>query len=351
MSMRSSLWSRTVLVAVLGASAFLMPGIEAAPGQGKAAATVKSLTDAAGKGNFDANSTYDALIKAGMSPDEANAATDQIRDAWQAWKLNETKKDEKDDPASKKLRDDAQKAADAKQRDQNASGSGDWNMGQVYRDRDYKVSLPIENACRVDQVVTITYPKAFILTGPSTVAVPAKSKVFVDMVLEMTKPPMPIPPWPPGVQFACYDLKDSITLVHPELQREMKSSSGTELYVCNKMERTYSIGMHVHQHGPPGPPDPPGGGGGGGKKKPSPVCSIYWNHNEFYPTATQPSPSKCTDDIRSQAIDYVGSLDAMRRSDPVAWAWLPKPDAIGQMSVPELMQLKAKMDAQAKGQR
>jgi hypothetical protein len=115
------------------------------------------------------------------------------------------------------------------------------------------------------------------------------------------------------------------------------------------MERTFSIGMHVHQHGPPGPPDPPGGGGG--KKKPAPVCSIYWNHNEFYPTAAQPSPSKCTDDIRSQATDYVGSLDAMRRSDPVAWAWLPKPDAIGQMSVPELMQLKAKADAQARGQR
>jgi hypothetical protein len=336
MSMRSSLWwSRTVFVAALGASAFLVPGIEAAPGQAKAAATVKSLTDAAAKGDFDQMGTYNALVKAGMSSDDANAATDQIRQAYNDGKNAKTSKDEK-------------AAAEAKQKDQNASGSGDWNMGQVYRDRDYKVKMPISNACRVDQTVTITYPKAFVLEGPATVLVPAKSTVDVDMVLAMTRPPMPIPPWPPGVQFACYNVQDNIKLVHPELQLVTKSSTGTDTYICDAMTRTYSIGMHVHQHGPP---DPPEGGGGGGKKKPSPTCSIYWNHNEFYPTPAQPSPSKCTDDIRSQATDYVGALDVMRRSDPVAWAWVPKPDAIAQMSVPELMQLKARIDAQAGGQR
>jgi hypothetical protein len=338
-----------VLVAMLVAPALFMPLVEAAPGQagaGAAAATLKSLSDAAGKGNLDQNSAYDALVKAGMSSNEANAALDQLRDA--ANKFHNDQSDQNNKPAA----DAKKKAEEAKQQDQNASGSGDWNMGQVYRDRDYKVKMPLTNACKVDQTVTITYPQLINLTGPKTVDVPAKTTVDVDMVLEMTKPPMPLPPWPPGMKFDCYDLKDNIKLVHPELKVVTKTSSGTDTYVCDAMERTYSIGMHVHQHGPPQPEPPGGGGGRGNKKKPSPTCQIYWNHNEFYPTPAQPEPERCKDDIRSQAADFFGpELDPIRKLNPSAWEWAPKPPEIERLTVAELMQMKARADAQAGGRK
>jgi hypothetical protein len=344
----------TVLVAVLTASALLKPLVNAAPGQGGAgaAAALKSLSDAAAKGNLDQNSAYDSLVKAGMSSNEANAAVDQLRDVVNKFNNDQTDKNNKPADDAKKKADDAQKKAEeAKQKDQNASGSGDWNMGQVYRDRDYKVKMPLTNACRVDQTVTITYPQLINLTGPKTVDVPAKTTVDVDMVLEMTKPPMPLPPWPPGMKFDCYDLKDNIKLVHPELKVVTKTSSGTDTYVCDAMERTYSIGMHVHQHGPP-QPDPPGGGGGDKKKKPSPTCQIYWNHNEFYPTPAHPEPERCKDDIRAQAADFFGpELDPIRKLNPSAWEWAPKPLEIERLTVAELMQMKARADTQAGGKK
>src|ERR1044071_6410157 len=82
-------------------------GSPAAAGQ---AAAVQGLTNGlatkAGAGDFDAQAAYDSFVKAGLSNNEANAKTDEIRDIYQKFK----KANHKDDPAVQ---------------------HGDWDLGQV----------------------------------------------------------------------------------------------------------------------------------------------------------------------------------------------------------------------------
>src|SRR5262245_21035853 len=87
----------------------------------------EELLAAAKKGNFDAESALKALEAAGLKGKD-------LAD-WLKW-LKET--------------------ADG----QNASFKGDWDLGQVFRDRDYKLTYPLDNHCKVAQKVTITYPKS-----------------------------------------------------------------------------------------------------------------------------------------------------------------------------------------------
>jgi len=226
------------------------------------------------------------------------------------------------------------------------SGKGDWDFGQVYRDRDYKVTYPLTNNCRVGQVVTITYPTAFPmtinLTGPTEVAVGPYSTVDVPMLLKTTEPPLPRPPYPIGMKVDCYDIKGDMTLVHPRFESTQLTAKGKETYICHEMERTHTISMHVHQHGPPEPP-----GGGGGKKKTSPTCDMLWNHNEFYPAPGVLDPSGCRDEIRQLVIDFVeeqvkplGAAD----KEKLKWAWVPNREQLAKMPVDDLLEMKKRAE-------
>lgn len=272
-----------------------------------------ALTDAANHGNFDEASAARMMRDAGIGDDV-------IKD-WLA-----------------SLKKRAQ--------EQNASGNGDWNFGQVYRDRDYKVTYPLTNNCKVGRVVTITYPNTLTLSGPAEVAVPPKSTVDVPMTLKMKDPPIPPPPWPVGTRFDCYDIEGKITFVHEKLEREEHTADGDLTYVCYEMERTHRITMHVHQHAPPGPPEG-GGGGGGKKKKASPACDLLWRHDEFYPDATKRQPNDCRDEIRDLAIDFVEEqvqpLSAADR-DKLKWAWVPNRVQLAKMAVDDLLEMKKRAD-------
>ena len=311
-----------------------------------AASILRPLSEQAAKGEFNRDAmdhAFDALQKAGMSPEEAREELRKIDEIRNKVTDEKTRKDE-EAAAKKKKEEEAKKAAD-----QNASGTGDWNFGQIYRDRDYRMAYPLTNNCKVPQTVSITYPTQFPLTGPTTVVVPAKSTVDVAMVLKNSSTgPMPTPPWPPGVSFACYDLKGDITLFHPKIETVTRTARGKITWVCDEMKRTHRISMHVHMHGPP---DPPGGGGGGAKKK-KPACDIYWNHGEFYPSETTLEPEQCRDDIRDSAREYfLIALQSLRAKDPKAWAWTPAAGEIARLSAAELVGLKARADAQAAGGR
>jgi hypothetical protein len=315
-------------------------------GPAQAQSTLGQLSAQAAKGQFDANSAYDSLVKAGMSPQDASAQVDQLRDSANAFN---NKQIDKQNNESKKKNEEAAKKKGA---DQNASGEGDWDFGQVYRNRDYNVRYPLTNNCKVPQLVTITYPTAFPLVGPQQVLVPAKSTIDVDMVLKNSSlPPIPPGPYPPGFSLSCYDLKDVITLTHPEAKKVSNTPSGKMTWVCHAMTRTHHIKMHVHIHSPPDP-EPPGGGGGRPKpKKKNTVCSILWNYGEFIPGRETRSPQQCADDARSEAHDYFGAqLDALRAKDPQGWSWTPSASQIDQMSVGQLTALKARAEAQAKAE-
>ncbi len=337
--------AKSLVIAVAVVSFSLPPAGFAQPKSSNIDAVSRQLSGQAAKGQFDGNAAYDALRKAGMSHQDASDAVDRLRDI--SGKVNNDKTGKDSDAAAKKKKEeDAKKGAD-----QNASGTGDWNFGQVYRDRDYKVAYPLTNNCKVAQTVTITYPKGFPLTGPTSVEVPAKTTIDVAMVLQNTSlGPIPIPPWPPGVTFSCYDLKDDIALVHPKVEKITNTSSGKLTWVCEEMKRTHHITMHVHMHGPPAP-DPPAGGGGGPKKR-KPVCTTYWNYGEFYPNVTTHAPEQCRDDVRDQAHEYFGTgLQSLRAKDPQAWEWVPTANAIDRMSAADLLSLKARADVQARSER
>lgn len=219
---------------------------------------------------------------------------------------------------------------------QNASGTSGWDFGQVYRDRDYKVTYPLTNNCKVGQTVTITYPTTINLTGPTEVAVGPYATENVPMLLKMSQPPLPRPPYPIGTQFDCHEVTGDLTLVHPELV----AVEGDVTYTCHGMERTHNITMFVHQHGPPSPPD---AGGGRGKKKASPACQNLWDHNEFYPSPTVLDPSGCRDEIRQLAIDFVEEeVKPLSAADKAKldWVWVPNRPQLEQMSVVELLHVK-----------
>ena len=273
--------------------------------------TTDALVDAANHGNFDAETATKMMQEAGIS--------DPVIQDW--------------------LKSLAKRA-----QDQNSSGKGDWNFGQVYRDRDYKVAYPLTNNCRVGQTVTITYPKTINLQGPETVDVPPHETVDVPMLLKMTEPPLPPPPYPIGMKLDCYDIAGDMKLVHPKFETEEHTAEGDVTYICYEMQRTHHITMHVHQHGPP---EPPSGGGGGGKKKKSPACDMLWQHNEFYPDATKRQPNDCRDEIQQLAVAFVEEevqpLSAADR-DKLKWAWVPNREAIAKMAVTDLLALKRRAE-------
>jgi len=291
-----------------------------APGQASAAQVKASLENDAGAGNFDFEAAQKALTGAGLNNDQITA---------ELQKLN--------------------KISQGAQKDQNASGTADWNLGQLYRGQTYHLKFPLENNCRTAQTVTITYPTSIALTGPATVFVPPKSKVDVPLTWAVSELTVPIPPWPLGVDFRCTPVHDAITMVHPETSGTQRSPLGTYTYVCHAMKRTYSIYAHLHIY-----PKSDDGGGGGPKKpkkkKTHPTCDTLWSVNEFQPDATHRSPEDCRSDLQLLAHDMFDTdIARLRARNPSAWSWLPPASAIDSMSAADLLALHERADAAARG--
>ena len=265
-------------------------------------AQVRAEFEARGyNGEYDPAAIQDAMTAAGATSQQINDELERINRI-----VDKAKAKKKD--ASK---------------DQNASGSADWNFGQVYRGTTYKVNFPLTNSCRVPQTVTITYPASMDLTGPATVDVPPKSTVEVPLVLKVPELNIPIGPLPLGIDFQCTVVEGQITMEHPELKRVESTPAGKYTYICHGAKQTYSIYMHEHIHDAP---DPPGGGGGKPDKKKTDACDIYWSTGEFTPDEDHHKPEDCRPEIEDLAFQLLTQDIAPleKQHDPGMFAWLPK---------------------------
>jgi hypothetical protein len=281
-----------------------------AGGQDRLAAATAGLLAKAQNGQFDAADARLQMKAAGATDDEARDYSTSLLKAF----LEFAKKEEA--------------------KNQNASGKFDWNLGQVYWDTKYNLTFPLQNSCRIGQVVTLTYPKRFSLTGPASVEVPAESTVDVPLTLTLPLQVIPPPPWPLGTGFACVLLSDVIHMTHPEADRVVPVPGGKYDYHCLAMARDYVVGMQVHAHLPPDPQ------GGAGKKKKADSCDVLWSTGEFYPNGAYKTPNDCRSEIVALARDMVATqIPKLQSHDPAEWRWLPSPLNLDGWSLAELLSL------------
>lgn len=319
------------LLAVTIGTALAWP-LAAASGQdpkaiaAKADAAQKVTDDVMGKaanGDFDVEATYTAYIKAGLTINEANAATDEVRDAYKKWQ----KQNQKDDPNIQ---------------------HGDLDFGQVYRGEKYPATLTLSNGCKMDQPATLTYPRQFKMTGPREVTVPANSTKDIEVELDMTVPTPPTPPFPRPIEFVCIPMDDILKIVHKEIVLTEKVEGGTQIYKCLGVEERYTVTLHAHQH-PPVPPPPKDEIGGGKKKPPKPACKNWWDHGDFIPAIQYADPTMCREDIRDLASQFFNNFVEEEKVDRSKYEWLPKKADIEEMTEKALLDLKHRAVQQLRG--
>lgn len=272
----------------------------------------QALQNAADHGNFDEATATQLLKEAGVTPENLKSYLDSYR-----------------------------KTAEG----QNASGKGDWDLGQIFRDHQYDLTYPLTNNCKVKQTVTITYPTSIPIEGPTKVDIPPHSKIDVPMTLKIAAAAVPLPPWPLGFVMTCHEIAGDMTLTHPKFEREERDSDGWVVdYVCHEMERTHHVTAFLHEHPPSPPPDP----GPGGKPKKSHACETLWNHGEFYADSVTHEPNQCRSELQQQAVDLLSrQIAPARQSDPGKWEWLPSDSQLRQMSVAQLLDFKARANQTA----
>jgi len=275
-------------------------------------AVTAALKDAANHGNFDEDTATELLKDAGVtSPADIKTWLDQLRNT----------------------------AAG-----QNASGKGDWNLGQIHTGTLYRVTYPLTNNCKVAQTVSITYPDKIGMQGPPTVDVPPHSTINVPMTLNYTpNPPIPKPPWPLGIDFSHFDIEGDITLTHPQFQKTTETADAIYSYTCYKMQRTHHITANVVLGPPPAAP-----GGGNPKPTKSQTCETLWNTRNFYPDSIVRQPNDCRDSLVQSALDFLHVLiEPARSANPGQWTWLPTEAQIQQMSTSQLLDFKARANLTA----
>jgi hypothetical protein len=237
---------------------------------------------------------------------------------------------------------------------QNASRTGDWDLGQRFRGQDEPVVMYVYNGCRIGQSVSVEYPKTMPLKGPATLDLDAWENKPLKMTLALAMPPVKPPPYPPGTVFNCHPVKDTLKLKHEEAKEVTRVAGGTEVYTCFGTQETRNISMFLHEHGSPDPPDAGGGRGRGPKKKPGPnsTCSLYWNHAEFFPSPSQQQPDQCRSEILPMAQEFFGpALDPLRKIRPSDFEFAPKPAELDKMPLRDLMEMKWKVDDAARAKK
>lgn len=281
---------------------------------GDLAAVTERLLTQAQNGNFDSANAASAMREAGATDAEVKQYLGDFSKAFL----------------------DSKKSQDAK--DQNASGTADWNLDRLERETTYKFSFPLENNCRIGQTVAITYPEGTFgatLSGPDTVEVPAKGKVDVPLTLvTVGNTDVPVPPWPIGQTWECVPVLMNIAMTHAQAQWNEKTPAGTYTHTCDAMKRTYSVYAHVHIKESPNP------GGGPGKKKPSP-CAVLWSTGRFYATPDHPTRESCRDEMKSLAHHMLDTEVApLASQSPALWRWMVPGSVIDDMSVDSLVGLR-----------
>jgi hypothetical protein len=209
-------------------------------------------------------------------------------------------------------------------------GVGEWPWGELVYDQKYPTRLTVKNDCWSAETVGIFVNELPYISLPASVTVPPRSTRDVPFTIN-TPPPPPIPLGVPGTpKFhaadAFIDVKGSVVLWHPwRFDPE-----------CKPMREEYKVAGHIHFQ------PASGDEGGGAERIASPdACQVMWN------TGLRPAnlgkEQDCTDAIRKLAFEYrTRVLQALVDRDRATWAWLPAPEAIGAMSIEDLLAMKTR---------
>jgi hypothetical protein len=199
------------------------------------------------------------------------------------------------------------------------------DLGELYFGFKYKPSwFHITNDCPYEVTVFIDVYDLPFMTIPEVIrAKPGENSIEYQIT---TPPPPPMPvftpvaPLPHGIYAP---IKGTIVIENPEV---------FACPPCKKGVKIIEVTGHLHW---PVLAPPPG---------PEVLdCGLFWRQGR------EPPPNLrdiCEDPIRGFAALYVSvELDPYVQADPAAWAWLPSPDAILEMSIEELIAMKRRAEA------
>ncbi len=270
--------------------------------------------------------------------------------------------------------------------------TGDWDWGELFYDMTIPARLVVRNQCEGPEVVTITVNNLPYLTMPKRVTVPGMSEIEVEGTIQTPEAPGPI------------ILTGAETLPEEGIFIDVGKRGGSVVLwhpwnpgVCEPKREIYTVAGHIHF-----PPESGGGGGGGPEEIASPdACTVQWNtgapapdlegrrHGELGRSGTpDPEPSEspvsisradpsaspakpsgggdephrqmlrgpdaggeedeeCGEETRVMALHHLERIvQGPAADDPDAWEWLPTREEIREMSVAELLEFKARADAQ-----
>ncbi len=214
--------------------------------------------------------------------------------------------------------------------------SGEWSWGELFYGKTYHTKIVVKNGCSTPRTATIFVHSLPYLTLPSSVTVPAKSQKEVPGTIVTPPPPHifltgheTLPPH--GIFVDLEQRHGEVVIWHPWGKN------------CAPSREAYSVTGHIH-YDTRKPPDP-----GPQRIATASPCQVWWNIGER-PAQLDYQPKDCTDEIRELARGYVTRvLGPSVSRDPAAWSWLPDEGRIQQMSIDELLAMKARADLQMAG--
>ncbi|MGV6827126.1 MAG: hypothetical protein ACWA5Q_09125 [bacterium] len=262
----------------------------------------------------------------------------------------------KDDPNHplKNPNDDPHHDWDTNQRNDGTppvkQAEGDWHWGELFFEQTYPTELIVTNNCKDTQQVQIFLYELPYLNMPRTLRIPGGGKVRVPVQIVTPQepgPPMPapgsnvlppanwgwVPPPPPqpGVVAQFHqpfyeDVSGELVIWHPWSDR------------CEPKRETFKTTGHIHFLPPRDEQDT----GPQRIAKPD-VCEVYWNLGKPPPDL---GDKDCTEEIRKLASHFVSKLLApWVDQSPDKWRWLPHSSAIQNMSIKQLLAMKARAES------
>lgn len=233
--------------------------------------------------------------------------------------------------------------------------AADWDWGERFFTQQFAVTLAIANKCETQQKVSIFVTGQPYVTFPSEVTVQRQSVKKVEGKVKLPGPPNPPPYQPFGVpqmgwveppnlgpqpfgtpppifhQPNFTEITGQVVVWHP-------LAPDGENAQCDAERTTYNIGGHMHYLKPP-PEEEDSGPSSLAKTDP---CVVWWNTGEEPPQRL----GNCTGAMRLLAEHYIKYVvPDFWRNAPKEWEWLAKFDGVGDKSISQLLDMKARGDA------
>ena len=231
-----------------------------------------------------------------------------------------------------------------------ATTRANWPWGDLYYDDNYPSKLIISNTCKARQPVHLFVNNLPYISLPSAVTVPGEGQLEVEIKIDT--PPEPAPPimagpnppgwgWvkpPPMIRAAV----DAPTFHQPNFVNIQGNVVAWHPWIgdCLPARDVYAVSGHIHFR-PPEPEDP------SSKDEPA-LCEAYWKLGR--PPADL-EDEDCTERIRQLATHYRERVLApYELRAPKRWDWLPSSEEIQQMSIDDLLVMKARAERLMSGQ-